>query len=212
MTLFDPASLALFVTAALALNLTPGPDMAYVSARAVGQGREAGVLSALGITTGRLLHLVAAVLGLSTLLASSAAAARVVRVAGGLYLLWLGIRMIVAAGHPLEEQRGAAERGRLRIYLQGVATNALNPKVALFYLAFLPQFVDPRRGSVALQLVILGTIQNLGGTLVQLAIAWTGGGLGDRLRERGRWLRLQRQATGGILALLGARLLLPSSP
>jgi threonine/homoserine/homoserine lactone efflux protein len=209
MSLFEPAQLALFVTAALALNLTPGPDMAYVTARAVGQGRTAGVLSALGITTGRLLHLAAAVLGLSAILASSAEAFLVVRLAGGVYLLWLGARMMIAPAPRPEPAAGGG--GRLRLYLQGVLTNALNPKVALFYLAFLPQFVDPGRGSVALQLVVLGTIQNLGGTLVQLAIAWGGGGLGDRLRRRNGWLRRQRQATGGVLVLLGARLLLPSA-
>jgi threonine/homoserine/homoserine lactone efflux protein len=206
MTLFDPAGFAVFLAASVSLNLTPGPDMLYVAARTLGGGRAGGLISALGITTGRLIHLTAAIVGLSALLARSATAMTGLRVGGAAYLIYLGIQHLRRRRETLEIGEDDTP-SHARIYLQGVATNVLNPKVALFYLAFLPQFVEPARGSVVLQLVILGVIQNLGGTLVQLILAWSGGSLGERLNAHPGWIRWQRRATGGILLGLGGWLI-----
>jgi len=207
MSLFDPGRLGIFLVASLALNLTPGPDMLYVAARTLSRGRSGGLISALGITTGRLVHLSAAILGVSALLARSASAMAGLRIGGALYLLYLGIQHF---RRPRAEAEAPADPGRVSrrvLYFQGVATNVLNPKVALFYVAFLPQFVDPHRGSALLQLLILGTIQNLGGTLVQAVLAWSGGSLVERLSSHPAWTRWQRRSTGGILIGLGAWLL-----
>lgn len=212
-SLFDPQHLLVFVAAALTLNLTPGPDMLYVAAHSLGGGCRPAFASVLGITTGRLIHLVAAMVGLSALIASSATAFALLRYAGAIYLLWIGVQMFRSAGE-LSLNRSAAidpNRTLTTVYLRGVATNVLNPKVALFYLAFLPQFVDPSRGSVALQILILGTIQNLGGTAVQSGIAALGGGLADRLARHPRWPRRQRRFAGALLVGLGLFLLAPST-
>src|SRR5262245_35646575 len=135
----DPANLIVFMTATLALNLTPGPDMLYVIARSVGQGQKAGVVSALGIGAGCLAHTFAAALGLSALLMSSAVAYDVVKYAGAVYLIYLGVRALMSKSR--FERQSELKPARLSdIFYQGVVTNVLNPKVALFFLAFLPQF------------------------------------------------------------------------
>ena len=153
--------LAPFLAAALALNLTPGADMTYVLARSLGQGREAGLVSALGI---------AAAVGLSAVLMHSEAAFTAVKLGGALYLLWLAFKVIRDGGAAVAmSERPPAPLGR--IFLEATVTNVLNPKVALFILAFLPQFVAPEQGHVALQIVLLGTIFNLGGTTVNVAVA-----------------------------------------
>jgi len=209
MTLFDPQQLFIFVVAALTLNLTPGPDMIYVAAHSLGGGRRQAFASVLGITTGRLIHLLAAMVGLSALIASSAMAFAVLRYAGAAYLLWIGYQMIRSA-RDLSLDSTAEPESIRAVYLRGVVTNVLNPKVALFYLAFLPQFVDPDRGSIALQLFILGTIQNLGGTAVQSVIAAAGGGLGDWLAAHPGFPRWQKRFAGTLLIGLGLFLLTPA--
>ena len=202
--MFDQAAFLTFVAAALLLNITPGPDMLYVIGRSVGQGRKAGIVSALGIFTGCLVHIVAAAVGLAALLASSALAFDVVRYAGAAYLIYLGVRLL-ARRNGLETQ--TPERAGLRsVFWQGVVTNVLNPKVALFFLAFLPQFVDARRGSVALQILFLGMVFDTGGTLVNLAVARAGGRLGDLLQRSPRIARWQRWFTGTVFLGLGLRL------
>ncbi len=136
----DPSSLVLFMLAAITLNLTPGPDMLYVLATSAGQGRRAGVVSALGIGVGTIVHITAAAVGLSALLMSSAVAFDVVRFAGAIYLGYLGLRTLVGRSAPAHAA-GAPPIGLARAFRQGVVTNVLNPKVALFFLAFIPQFV-----------------------------------------------------------------------
>jgi threonine/homoserine/homoserine lactone efflux protein len=156
--------------AALALNLTPGADMTYVLARSLAQGREAGLVSALGIAVGAAIHTTAAAVGLSALLLHSETAFTAVKVGGALYLLWLAFKAFRDGG-------GAANLGDQRptslgrVFFEAVMTNVLNPKVALFILAFLPQFVAPAQGHVGLQILILGTLFNLGGTAVNVAVA-----------------------------------------
>ena len=193
-----------FLIAAFALNLAPGPDMLYVIGRSVGQGRKAGIVSSLGVFVGCWVHILAAAFGIAALLRSSPIAFNVVRYAGAAYLIYLGIKML-AQKTDLASQHLKAERLGT-IFRQGAITNMLNPKVAIFFLAFLPQFVDARRGSVVLQILLLGLIFNVGGTLVNLAVAYAGGTLGELLRRNQSIARLQRRFTGLIFVGLGLRL------
>jgi threonine/homoserine/homoserine lactone efflux protein len=201
----EKAAFLTFLLAAFMLNIAPGPDMLYVIGRSVGQGRRAGAVSALGIFAGCWAHILAAAVGVAALLRSSSLAFDLVRYAGAGYLLYLGARMII-------QRRDSPTVGNLppeplsSIFRQGVITNVLNPKVALFFLAFLPQFVDARRGSVALQILGLGLIFNIGGTLVNLAVAYAGGTAGELLRRNRRFTQLQRWFTGLVFIGLGARL------
>ena len=194
-----------FLLAAFMLNIAPGPDMLYVIGRSVGQGRRAGAVSALGIFAGCWVHILAAAVGVAALLRSSPLAFNLVRYAGAGYLLYLGIRMI-AQHRDLSSLRDLPPERLGSIFRQGVITNVLNPKVALFFLAFLPQFIDARRGSVALQILLLGLIFNIGGTLVNLAMAHAGGTAGELLRRSRRLARIQRWLTGLVFIGLGARL------
>jgi threonine/homoserine/homoserine lactone efflux protein len=193
-----------FLVAAFALNLAPGPDMLYVIGRSVGQGRKAGIVSSLGVFVGCWVHILAAAFGIAALLRSSPVAFNVVRYAGAAYLIYLGIKML-AQKTDLSSQQLKAE-GLGVIFRQGAITNMLNPKVAIFFLAFLPQFVDARRGNVVLQILLLGLIFNVGGTLVNLAVAYAGGTLGELLRRNQSIARLQRRFTGLIFVGLGLRL------
>jgi len=171
-----------FLVAALTLNLTPGADMTYVIARSASQGRLAGVSSALGISAGSLVHSLLAALGLSALVMQSEAAFQVIKFAGAAYLLFLAWKAwrsgSVDAGQPL---RPPASLGR--IFIEGLLTNLLNPKVALFILAFLPLFVEPARGSVAGQILFLGLLFNIGGTAVNIVVACTVDWIVAALRE-----------------------------
>jgi threonine/homoserine/homoserine lactone efflux protein len=193
-----------FLIAAFMLNVAPGPDMLYVIGRSVGQGRRAGIVSAVGVFIGCWVHILAAALGIAALLRSSPMAFNLVRYAGAAYLVYLGIRMLVQKIDLSSQQLKAASLKS--IFRQGVITNVLNPKVAIFFLAFLPQFVDARRGSVALQILLLGLIFNFGGTLLNLTVAYAGGTLGELLRRNQRIARIQRWFTGLIFIGLGLRL------
>ena len=194
-------SLALFVAAGLALNLTPGPDMLYVAARGASEGRPAGIASALGIGAGTLVHIALVAAGLAALLAAVPVAYLAIRLGGAAYLIYLGVRGLLArpatAAAPLEP----APLGV--IFRQGVITNVLNPKVALFFLAFLPQFVDPSRGNPVFQVIALGLIFNTTGTLVNLAVAIGSSRAAARLRSQSSW---PQRVMGGIFVALGLRL------
>jgi len=200
----EKAAFVAFLIAAFALNLAPGPDMLYVIGRSVGQGRKAGIVSSLGVFVGCWVHILAAAFGIAALLQSSPMTFNAVRYAGAAYLIYLGIKML-AQKTDLTSQQLRAERLGV-IFRQGAVTNMLNPKVAIFFLAFLPQFIDASRGSVALQIVVLGLIFNIGGTLVNLAVAYAGGTLGELLRRNQSIARLQRRFTGLIFVGLGLRL------
>lgn len=205
----DGTSLALFIAAGLLLNLTPGPDMLYVIGNSLGKGRRAGVVSALGIGAGSIVHTAAAALGLSALMMSSAVAFDVVRLAGAAYLLYLGIRTLGTKAPTL--QSGRAEQGDLaKVFRQGAITNILNPKVALFFLAFLPQFVDPARGSVVLQFILLGCLFNTSGTTVNTVVALAAGSAGEWIGKRSGLSAFRRWFTGSVFVALGARLALAS--
>lgn len=199
----EPSRWATFAVATLLLNLSPGPDMMYVIARSLGQGRRAGVVSALGIGGGCLVHTAAAALGIAALLRSSPFAFQVVRYAGAVYLVYRGVRLLArrSAGNPSAE---LAPENLAAIFRQGVVTNVLNPKVALFFLAFLPQFVSPARGGVAVQMAALGLWFDFSGTLVNLGVACLAGVAAGFL-ESGRGRELAERASGSVLIALGLR-------
>ncbi len=199
------ASLITFCTAAFLLNIAPGPDMLYVIGRSVGQGRKAGIVSALGIFVGCLVHVTAAAAGLAALLRSSPIAFSLIRYAGAAYLIYLGAKILLRPPQPLDAPE-TSDAPMAAIFRQGVITNVLNPKVALFFLAFLPQFTDVSRGPVALQVLLLGLIFDVGGTLVNLAVAYGGGHAGEALKRNQKLVRLQKWITGTVFVGLGMRI------
>ncbi len=193
-----------FVLAGIAVNLLPGPDSMYVVGRSLSQGRGAGVLSALGIAVGCLVHIVFAALGLSALLAQSALAFDVVKYIGAAYLLYLGISMVRS-----REQKSAApvdaSTAHLRVFTQGLLTNVFNPKVALFFLAFLPQFVDHQAG--VLPFFVLGLLFNTTGTVWNLFLAWSAASVAQRFQRNQRFSAWLNRATGILFVALGLNLL-----
>jgi threonine/homoserine/homoserine lactone efflux protein len=195
------STLALFSLAAVALAVVPGPAVAYIVTQSVDKGRRAGIVSAFGIASGGLVHVVAATVGLSALIASSATAFTAVKLVGAAYLIVVGIRRMLSHDEP--EPPPESEPTPLRqLYAQGVVVNVLNPKTALFFLAFLPQFVD-RDGSVALQVGILGLLFASIALLSDLTYALLADALAGRVRRSGRAARVRRFATGGIFVALG---------
>ena len=194
-----------FMAAALALNLTPGPDMLYVAARSVSDGRAAGVLSAFGIATGTLVHIAALALGLAALLAAVPLAYDAVRIAGAIYLVVIGLQLIA---RPRTSAAVAnLPRSSLRIiFMQAVITNVLNPKVALFFLAFLPQFVDRKGGAPVPQIIVLGLLFNIQGTLVNIGVALLASRGSNWLRASERRVALLQRMAGALFVALGARL------
>jgi threonine/homoserine/homoserine lactone efflux protein len=196
-----------FMLATLALNLTPGPDMLYVLGRSMGQGRRAGVVSALGVGVGILVHMSAVALGLSALIREVPTAYEAIRYAGAAYLLFLGARTWLERENVAKAPE--APDALWRVFRQGVVTNVLNPKVALFFLAFLPQFVDAASGQVGVQIVLLGLAFDVSGTSVNIGVALLAGWLGDRLRRNPRLARAQRLFIGGVFVALAVRLALP---
>ncbi len=202
-------NLLLFLPAAIALIIAPGPDSLYVLARGIGQGRRAGVISALGTCTGLLVHTTAAALGLAVLLQTSAVAYLVVKFAGAAYLLYLGVRTLLTK-QSFSVTAATIRPSGARMYVQGVLTNVLNPKVALFFVAFLPQFVDQRGGgAVALQMLTLGLLFAGLGLLYLLLVATLSGSLGQFLQRRPAWANRLRWVTGSVMIGLGLRLAIP---
>ena len=204
----DISTFALFVAAALALLLVPGPAVIYVVARSVEGGRLTGLVSVLGVELGTLLHVVFAAAGLSAIVVSSAAAFSVVKWLGAAYLVWLGLRQILGRdGGDQEAPLSGSGENRLRVFSQSVLVQVLNPKVALFFLAFLPQFVDPSRGAAWTQVVVLGTTLATLGLFTDGLYALLGGTAGEWIRKQraGAGLRRARRfVTGGVYIALGA--------
>ena len=200
----DLHSFLLFLAAGLALNFTPGPDMLYVAARGASEGRPAGIASALGIGAGTLFHIAFVALGLAALLRAVPVAYLALRIGGAVYLIYLGVRAF-RSGSTLSLQR--VEPAPLGVvFRQGVITNVLNPKVALFFLAFLPQFVDPARGNPIVQIVALGLVFDFTGTLVNLGVAVGSSRAANRLREANRARAVLQRVTGVLFIGLGLRL------
>ncbi len=196
----------LFVVAGILLNLTPGPDTVYILGRSIAQGRAAGIASALGISAGSIFHTTAAALGLSAILASSALAFGAIKLLGGAYLILLGIKMILNHERELSLPSNFRRRTKAEAFRQGVLTNVLNPKVGLFFLAFLPQFIDPASGMKVLAFLLLGFTFVTTGTIWCLIIACFASAFSERLRTNetiGLWLS---RAAGALFVFLGLRL------
>jgi threonine/homoserine/homoserine lactone efflux protein len=169
--MIELSQLLAFLAASLALNLTPGADMTYVIARSAAQGRAAGLAASLGIAAGSVVHTLLAAIGVSALLQHSEAAFLTVKYAGAAYLLYLAWKAIRAGDDAAATDRQLGRAGLRRVFAEGALTNLLNPKVALFILAFLPQFVDPSRGNAAIQILVLGALFNIGGTAINAGVA-----------------------------------------
>jgi threonine/homoserine/homoserine lactone efflux protein len=206
--MFDSTKFVLFLTAALLLAIAPGPGMLYVLARSLAGGKREGVLSAVGTFVGGMVHVFAAALGLSIILAKSAVAFAAVKYIGAAYLCFLGIRMIWDArreGADAASMSGEIRTARNPLW-QGVATEVLNPKTALFFLSFIPQFVNRGGGHVFMQFVVLGTISVCMNTAADLVVIAMAGPLGEKIRSSAKFRRRQRTATGAIMIGLGTYL------
>lgn len=195
----------LFLSAALLLAIAPGPGMLYVLSRTLAGGKREGILSSLGTFGGGMVHVFAAAAGVSIVLAKSALAFAAVKYAGAVYLCFLGIRMILDARSTEAVPETAAVRSR-NPFWQGIATEALNPKTALFFLSFIPQFVDHHAGHVFTQFVLLGIISVSLNTSADLVITILAGPLGNRIRSSATFRRRQRALTGAIMIGLGTYL------
>jgi threonine/homoserine/homoserine lactone efflux protein len=198
----SPSTFAVFALAALALLVVPGPAVLYIVTQSVSHGRTAGFASVLGIQAGSLVHVTAATLGLSALLASSAEAFDAVKYAGAAYLISLGVRRLLRRD-TAELEQGTAERRLGRLFRRGVVVNVLNPKTALFFLAFLPQFVDRRHGSASLQILVLGLCFSTLGLLSDGTYALLAGTAAARLRDSRRFAFVQRYVSGSVFLGLG---------
>jgi len=199
--------LPLFIVSGLLLNLTPGADSLYVVTRSIAQGARAGVVAALGIAAGCCVHVLAAALGLSAILAASATAFTVVKLLGATYLVYLGVSLLRRRPSPTQSPGAVTAAPGRTIFAQGFLTNLLNPKVALFFLAFVPQFIDQGAANTALSFVLLGVIFNFGATLWCFFLAWSAARLGafGAGRRVSSWLS---RGVGALFVVLGVRLAL----
>jgi len=209
----DSHSLLLFVVAGLLLNLTPGPDVVYIVTHALRSGARAGAVAALGITAGCFVHILAAALGVSALIAASATAFTVLKWLGAAYLLWVGARMLMSrAPVAMQLEPGVGRADLKTIFVRGFGTNALNPKVALFFLAFVPQFITPEVEHKTLAFLLLGLLFNFNGLWVNigwaLAAAWLAGRLGA-VRRTMHWLE---RIAGAMFIGFGLKLALSDNP
>jgi threonine/homoserine/homoserine lactone efflux protein len=195
-----------FLATGIVLNVTPGPDTLYILGRSMTQGRSAGIASAFGIGTGSLVHTLAAALGLSALLAASASAFLAVKLAGAAYLVYLGCRMLFGRASAATIPAGFSSSGFRVVYRQGLLTNVLNPKVALFFLAFMPQFIAADSPSKFAAFVTLGLCFTATGTLWGLCLAWFSSLLGDRLRGSTTVAQVFNRTAGALFVFLGIRL------
>ena len=197
---------SLFLTTGILLNLTPGPDTAYILGRSIAQGRRAGIASALGISIGSICHTIAAALGLSAFLAASAWAFMIVKFIGGAYLIYLGVRMILSRAGELHLPSHFRHREAAAAFRQGIVTNLLNPKVALFFLAFLPQFIDPAAPMKIPAFITLGLTFVTTGTIWCLILAWFASAFSDRLRGSKTVANVLNRTVGSLFVFLGLRL------
>ena len=199
--MLDSHRFLLFFVAALVLAITPGPGIFYVLARSLAGGRREGMLSSFGTFIGGLFHVLAAALGVSAILAASALAFHTVKYAGAAYLVWLGIRMIRTRNTEMVVNAALPSRGSFR---QGILTEVLNPKTALFFLSFIPQFIAPERGHVFFQFIVLGVLSVILNTAADLIVVALASPLERKLKESARFRRGQRVASGIGMIGLGA--------
>lgn len=206
--MFGIHDFVLFVTTGILLNLTPGPDTVYILGRSIAHGRRAGVASALGISVGSVFHTCAAALGLSAFLATSACAFTAVKLAGAAYLIFLGVRALSERNRDLAIPAHFKRNDAAAAFRQGILTNILNPKVALFFLAFLPQFIDSATPSKTIAFLILGLTFVITGTIWCLILAWFSSAFSARLRESPTVATLLNRIVGSLFIFLGLRLAL----
>ena len=205
-----PENFWLFALTGLLLNLTPGNDMLYVMARSSGQGTKAGIVSALGIGAGCLVHILAAVVGLSALIAQSATAFNVIKFIGAAYLVYLGLKAFLSGRKSVVVDRHLQTLSYAKIFWQGVLTNVFNPKVALFFLAFLPQFVNVHKANASLQILFLGVWFDVVGTIVNVLVAFLFGKIGAWLSKSPTIMQWQERISGLLLIAIGIRVALSS--
>jgi threonine/homoserine/homoserine lactone efflux protein len=204
--MFGIHDFALFLTSGILLNLTPGPDTVYILGRSIAQGRRAGVASALGISVGSIFHTVAAALGLSAFLATSAWAFMAVKLAGAAYLIFLGVRALLERNRDLVTPAHFKQDDPAAAFRQGILTNVLNPKVALFFLAFLPQFIEATAPSKTIAFLVLGLTFVTTGTIWCLILAWFAAAFSARLRGNATVAAILNRAVGSLFIFLGLRL------
>ncbi len=204
--MFGIHDFGVFIITGILLNLTPGPDTFYILGRGMAQGRGSGVASALGIGAGSLVHTLAAALGLSTIIAASATAFLAVKMVGAVYLVYLGARMLFKRSADTSISTAFNSTGFLAVFRQGLLTNVLNPKVALFFLAFMPQFISADSPSKFSAFIVLGLCFVVTGTLWCLCLAWFSSLLGQGLRGRSLFSSALNRMAGALFVFLGLRL------
>jgi threonine/homoserine/homoserine lactone efflux protein len=204
--MIDPHLFVVFMAGAIALNLTPGPDMAFVLAQSAGRGARVGIAAALGIGIGTMFHMTLAAFGLAALFAAWPLAFDIVRYAGAAYLVWIAIGMFRNPPHLGGAVREASAWDAFR---QGVVTNVLNPKVAMFFIAFLPQFVSRDAGPAWAQILLLGIAFDISGTLVNVLVAIGSGSLADRLKHNPMIGKIMGWISGSVMCALALRLAWP---
>lgn len=196
----------IFLAASILLNLTPGTDTFYIIGRTLSQGRSAGIASVLGIASGAMVHTLAAALGVSALLAASATAFLLIKLAGAGYLVYLGATMLLTHQSPSSFTKDVSPSGSFTVYRQGLLANLLNPKVALFFLAFLPQFISARGGDTHLAVMALGLCFIITSTVWCFCLVWFASGLRGCLNKDARAVTVLHRAAGGLFIFLGLRL------
>jgi threonine/homoserine/homoserine lactone efflux protein len=208
--MFNIQNLYLFFIASLLLNLTPGNDMIYVASRSISQGIKAGTISALGVFIGCFVHILAAVFGLSIIIAKSAFLFQLIKFLGAGYLIYLGVRALITKIDFNKDIATLTPINKWKLLKQGIITNALNPKVALFFLSFLPQFIQPGSPLYKAQLFSLGLWFDLQGTFVLIIVAYLLGKTGNFIKNNQKFWRIQEKITGIILIGLGIKVGLSS--
>lgn len=209
MPFIETSTFLIFLAAALAIAVSPGPGIFYVAARTLAGGRSEGLASSFGTGLGGLVHVVAGAIGISAIVMASAEAFTVLKIVGAAYLLWLGVKTIREAGHVAPGD--ATRTGTRRAFRDGIVVEALNPKTAAFFLAFIPQFIDPGQG-VAAQFALLGVITVVLNTLVDVIVTYSAAGARAGLAQRPQLIRRLRQGSGLVMCGLGATLLLARRP
>ena len=208
--MFHIQNLYLFFIASLLLNLTPGNDMIYVASRSISQGIKAGIISAVGVFLGCFVHITAAVFGLSIIIMKSAFLFELIKYVGAAYLIYLGIKAFTTKSNFNKELNTLPKVDKWKLLKQGIITNALNPKVALFFLSFLPQFIRIDSSLYKVQLFSLGLWFAVQGTLVLIIVAYLLGKTGNFIKNNQRFWRVQEKVTGLILIGLGIKVALTS--
>ncbi|MDR7095422.1 LysE family translocator [Hydrogenophaga laconesensis] len=208
----DLPQLLLFIAAGWLLNLTPGPDVLYIVTNTLRSGVRAGIVAALGIVNGCFVHVFAAAIGVSALLATSAMAFTVLKWVGAAYLLWMGVRLLFSKASPLDLHAGPAEPDLWRVYYRGFLTNVLNPKVALFFLAFVPQFIAPDASNKALAFLWLGLIFNINSLPINFGYAWLAAWAARRVHAVQRAMHWMDRAAGLLFVGFGLKLAMTDNP